>query len=778
MPAKENAVYRAGSNLGCYPKFMCIPACNPCRYAGKHDRRTPPDIVSRNAEVQRISKMMKWISRLSLVTKLVALALLAIFLVILVNYLTFVSGHRASAQTAMVEKAKAFSAVADEAKNHASLLHSSGAFDTKQLTAEIKADLSAGKSANQTRFFQTVPVVVGWTSAQNAAKREQIEFRITSFNSRNKDHEPQSGSFDAKLLTRLTDQVAQGGDGIISEINTADNSLHVLRAIRLTEACMMCHGAPGSRYDVNKNGKDLTGYSMEGWKPGDMHGAYHVVMPMAPVDAQVSAFLWKGLAWTLPLLLLTAGAFVFLSRVLIGRPVATLCEQSIAVSKGDLTRAIPEHLVERKDEIGQLAGILRSLINSLRISLIEVLNSTGTLGAVSDGLQATSKRLTQSAGKSAERTESVAAAAEESSVSSSSVASNTDLASHSLDSVAAATEELSSTVGEIAGNASRARSVGENAMARANAVSAVVQELGQAAKAIGKVTETIANISAQTNLLALNATIEAARAGDAGKGFAVVANEIKELASQTATATVDIKTKVSGVQESASRAIDDIGEIANVFRDVGEMVTGIAGAIEEQSAVTKDVAQNISEASSNIRTASELVAQAAEASKSIAADIATVNLEGKMIDRESLYVMENAGELIGLSEGLKRLTAKFQLGQKADFSAIKKAHLQWKHRIIDLLDDRLSISRSEVVDHHGCGLGKWYDGEGKAQFANLPAFVQLGTEHQRFHALIGQIVDAWHEGKRDEARRQFATLAPMTTKIIELLDLVSVESVK
>jgi methyl-accepting chemotaxis protein len=71
-----------------------------------------------------------------------------------------------------------------------------------------------------------------------------------------------------------------------------------------------------------------------------------------------------------------------------------------------------------------------------------------------------------------------------------------------------------------------------------------IDNLSKSAQEIGKVVETINDISEQTNLLALNATIEAARAGEAGKGFAVVAGEIKALASQTAEATLEIRQKL------------------------------------------------------------------------------------------------------------------------------------------------------------------------------------------------------------------------------------------
>ena len=85
---------------------------------------------------------------------------------------------------------------------------------------------------------------------------------------------------------------------------------------------------------------------------------------------------------------------------------------------------------------------------------------------------------------------------------------------------------MSATINEISSNTEKGRTITGDAVDQARTVSTRVAELGKAAVDVGKVTETINDISEQTNLLALNATIEAARAGDAGKGFAVVANKI------------------------------------------------------------------------------------------------------------------------------------------------------------------------------------------------------------------------------------------------------------
>jgi len=344
------------------------------------------------------------------------------------------------------------------------------------------------------------------------------------------------------------------------------------------------------------------------------------------------------------------------ATVPIGRTVATLSE----MSSGDLTRAMPQDLLDRKDEIGLLAQAVQALADNLRGTVSDVSGGAMTLSMAATEMSNTAKRLVAGSKDVSALATTVATAAEESSASTSSVAAAMEQATGNLSTVAAATEQMSATVGEIAANAEKARAISSDATHQAQAVSAMMNELGRAANDIGKVTETITGISAQTNLLALNATIEAARAGAAGKGFAVVANEIKELAHQTASATEDIKNRIAGIQASTGSTIGDIGKIARVIGDVGEIVAAIAAAIEEQSTVTRDVAGNIAQASAGVRDASERVANTASAALSIAKDIAEVTSTVTELVSSSENLDGSANDLSDLAQILTDRVGKFR----------------------------------------------------------------------------------------------------------------------
>jgi methyl-accepting chemotaxis protein len=345
----------------------------------------------------------------------------------------------------------------------------------------------------------------------------------------------------------------------------------------------------------------------------------------------------------------------------IRKPIGAVSEILGRVAEGDLSWSGDQTLTSRKDEMGDLARASERLCLHLRDMVGEVSTGISTMATASQTLSSVAEGMATGAKEMSGRANSVAAAAEESSTTTKQVATAMDGTSQSLSSVASATEEMSSTIGEISANAEKGRSISQQATAQAQAISGVMRELGRSAQDIGKVTETITSISAQTNLLALNATIEAARAGASGKGFAVVANEIKELAQQTAAATEDIKAKISGIQSSAGTAIADIEKIAGVIHDVGDIVTTIASAIEEQSTATRDVASNIANASNNVLNANRRVAETAAVSATMATDIATVNSVASERERDSVRIQESAHELSQLSGQLKERVERFHI---------------------------------------------------------------------------------------------------------------------
>ena len=328
------------------------------------------------------------------------------------------------------------------------------------------------------------------------------------------------------------------------------------------------------------------------------------------------------------------------------------------MSEGDLTQTLG---IDQKDEIGILASAMNEMSKNIRNMFQDINTGVETLSSSSTGLSAISQQMMTGAEQTSGKANTVSAATEEMTANMVSVAAATEQAATNLSMVAAASEEMTATITEIAQNSEKARNITVEAVSQVKSASTGMDKLGKAADEIGRVTESITEISDQTNLLALNATIEAARAGDAGKGFAVVASEIKELAKQTATATLEIKEKISGIQNSTSDTVKEIEQISKIINDVNEIVGTIATAVEEQSATSSEIAENVTQASQGIQEVTENVTQSSAVSKEIAKDISDVNQSAGEISNSSSQVNLNADELSTLSKQLKEMAGRFKV---------------------------------------------------------------------------------------------------------------------
>ena len=143
----------------------------------------------------------------------------------------------------------------------------------------------------------------------------------------------------------------------------------------------------------------------------------------------------------------------------------------------------------------------------------------------------------------------------------------------------------------------------------------------------------ITSIAEQTNLLALNATIEAARAGDAGKGFAVVANEVKDLARKTARSSEKIGQNISAIQGDTQEAVEAIGRITSIIRQINDIQTVVAASVEEQAATTSEIARSIGEAAGGSNEIARNITGVAEAARSTTQGAAETHRSAEQLAR-------------------------------------------------------------------------------------------------------------------------------------------------
>ena len=254
----------------------------------------------------------------------------------------------------------------------------------------------------------------------------------------------------------------------------------------------------------------------------------------------------------------------------INRTLNDLTKELSYLEKGDLSKAINNELLLRKDEF----GIFSNMLDKTRVSMLKLVQQTKN-----DSLKNVKliNDINENVNQLSSQVENVSATTEE-------LAASMEETSASAQEIDNATKNIKKVSLSIVDKGNDGRNKAVDIKNRAEKVSeSVVMSKSKAKEINGKITvslkealekakvveeisvlsDSIMSITEQTNLLALNAAIEAARAGEAGKGFSVVAEEIGNLAEQSQGAVAKIQDITGQVIDAVNNLSDNSNELLN-----------------------------------------------------------------------------------------------------------------------------------------------------------------------------------------------------------------------
>ena len=112
------------------------------------------------------------------------------------------------------------------------------------------------------KLIDAVPIITAMKMARQNASKLGYRFRVPKYFPRNPENTP--NELEKAALDKIKAQ------GLTELVVRQPDAIHYFKPIALTAECMYCHGDP-------KGTPDPIGGIKEGWKEGEIHGAFEII---------------------------------------------------------------------------------------------------------------------------------------------------------------------------------------------------------------------------------------------------------------------------------------------------------------------------------------------------------------------------------------------------------------------------------------------------------------------------------------------------------------------
>nr|WP_294492684.1 cache domain-containing protein [uncultured Anaerosporobacter sp.] len=299
------------------------------------------------------------------------------------------------------------------------------------------------------------------------------------------------------------------------------------------------------------------------------------------------------------------------------------------LERGELKIEVNDKLLNKKDEIGEIARALNNVITRFK-SVIGILNqSCDTLLVEGEGLESlatqsskTSEDISIAIDEIAKGAVTQASDIESATLNVANMGSLIEKITGDIESLNIITEAVLETENEANNNMNELSESNVNTTNAIIRIAANIEKTDNSVQKIGEALKLITNIADETNLLSLNASIEAARAGEAGRGFSVVAAQIQKLAEES---------------NASAKKIDDILKM-------------LAEDSKASIRVMNEVQQNVKEQEEKLNDTKTKITQVSEGIKQCNHNTENINQQAGECNTSRVVVMDVIQNLSALSE--------------------------------------------------------------------------------------------------------------------------------